>query len=163
MKPSGKIPLGLRGVFLGVSMMTNAALAQNNFTVLEQVIAGGGVTISRGGNFTLSGTFGQPAAGTLRGGNFVLAGGFWGAAVAVQQAGMPRLRIANAQFQIVVAWEFGGDDVEIVLEQSASLGAGAEWSAVVLQREVVEGEVRVRLPANSANHFFRLRRPDLIP
>jgi len=40
------------------------------------VDSGGGA--SSGGNYQLSGTIGQPDAGTLSGGNYQLEGGFWG-------------------------------------------------------------------------------------
>ncbi|MBI3414700.1 MAG: hypothetical protein HY043_05170 [Verrucomicrobia bacterium] len=146
---------------IGAHFITPAASAQ--FALLEQTVSAGGVTVSRSGGFTLAGTLGQPLAGTLRGGSFVLAGGFWNAAIAVQQAGMPRLRVTRVQSQIAIAWEFGDSDAEIILEESVSLSASAEWSAVVLRRELIGGEVRVQVPANLSNRFFRLRRPDLIP
>jgi opacity protein-like surface antigen len=40
---------------------------------------GGAITPSRGGDFALAGTIGQPDAGTLSGGVYTLYGGFWGA------------------------------------------------------------------------------------
>ncbi len=40
-------------------------------------IDGGGVMRSSGGEFELSGTIGQPDAGSLTGGDFQLSGGFW--------------------------------------------------------------------------------------
>lgn len=40
-------------------------------------IDGGGVMHSTGGTFELSGTIGQPDAGTLSGGPFQITGGFW--------------------------------------------------------------------------------------
>jgi hypothetical protein len=38
----------------------------------------GGATLSSGGSYNLSGTAGQPDAGTLSGGAYILTGGFWG-------------------------------------------------------------------------------------
>ena len=40
-------------------------------------VAGGGVNTSSGGNYTLSGTAGQPAADRLQGGTYSVQGGFW--------------------------------------------------------------------------------------
>lgn len=40
-------------------------------------IDGGGVMRSTGGDFELSGTIGQPDAGTMTGDDFELTGGFW--------------------------------------------------------------------------------------
>ena len=52
--------------------------------------SGGGT--SSGGNYSLSGTIGQPDAGPLSGGNYRLEGGFWGglgAVVAFQLVFLP--------------------------------------------------------------------------
>jgi hypothetical protein len=43
----------------------------------------GGSGASGGGRFSLSGTIGQPDAGTLTGGSFTLQGGFWALPAAV--------------------------------------------------------------------------------
>ena len=49
-----------------------------NFEIVSYTIDGGGVIDASGGNFSLSGTVGQPdASGPLTGGAFELAGGFW--------------------------------------------------------------------------------------
>jgi hypothetical protein len=43
-------------------------------------IDGGGAMNSTGGSYSLSGTIGQPEAGSLSGGSYTLVGGFWGGA-----------------------------------------------------------------------------------
>ena len=48
-------------------------------------IDGGGGT-SSGGNYTLTGTIGQPDAGAMTGGSFALEGGFWGGAFAAKKS-----------------------------------------------------------------------------
>lgn len=48
-----------------------------DFEIIRTTIDGGGVVRSTGGEFELSGTIGQPDAGTMIGGEFELAGGFW--------------------------------------------------------------------------------------
>lgn len=50
------------------------------FEVTRSTIDGGGGS-SGGGEFQVSGTVGQPDAGTLSGGDYQLTGGFWGTAV----------------------------------------------------------------------------------
>ena len=47
-----------------------------DYAIVWSTIDGGGGT-SSGGDFTLSGTIGQPDAGTMAGGDFALMGGFW--------------------------------------------------------------------------------------
>ena len=54
-----------------------AALAQLGGYELAWFTVDGGGGISTGGDYTLSGTAGQPDAGTLSGGTFELSGGFW--------------------------------------------------------------------------------------
>ena len=54
-----------------------AAGSADDFTLNWWTIDGGGVMRSTGGNFELSGTIGQPDAGSMSGGNFALTGGFW--------------------------------------------------------------------------------------
>jgi hypothetical protein len=45
-------------------------------------IAGGGTTVSQGGDFGLSGVAGQPVAGPSSGGIYALSGGIWKAKTA---------------------------------------------------------------------------------
>lgn len=60
------------------------ALVFADFYLSWHTIDGGGGT-SAGGAFELSGTIGQPDAGTMSGGNFTLTGGFWaGGAVDIE-------------------------------------------------------------------------------
>jgi len=63
---------GVLGLLAGTAP---AALAQ--FDIDWFTIDGGGVMFSVGGTFELSGTVGQPDAGTMSGGPFELQGGFW--------------------------------------------------------------------------------------
>jgi hypothetical protein len=49
----------------------------DDFEITRSTIDGGGVMRSTGGEFELSGTIGQPDAGTMSGGGFDLTGGFW--------------------------------------------------------------------------------------
>jgi len=57
--------------FLGAS-----SLLADDYDISWSTIDGGGGT-STGGNYSLSGTIGQPDAGTMTGGDYALAGGFW--------------------------------------------------------------------------------------
>jgi len=57
--------------------VVGAARAVDDFEVSRSTIDGGGVMFSTGGDFELSGTIGQPDAGTMAGGDFSLSGGFW--------------------------------------------------------------------------------------
>jgi len=67
-------------IALAVGLTAPVALAgSGTFEITWYTIDGGG-GVSGGGGFVLSGTIGQPDAGSASGGNFALAGGFWGGA-----------------------------------------------------------------------------------
>lgn len=67
------------------------------------VDAGGGT--SRGGEFQLSGTIGQPDAALLHGGQYRMEAGFWSGVTVVQVPGAPILRIRLvAGNQAVISW-----------------------------------------------------------
>jgi len=52
-------------------------VSDSGFELVRVTIDGGGAMRCTGGDFELSGTFGQPDAGVLAGGDFELTGGFW--------------------------------------------------------------------------------------
>lgn len=54
-----------------------AGVTDPEFELTRSTIGGGGVMRSTGGDIEVSGTIGQPDAGTLTGGIFELNGGFW--------------------------------------------------------------------------------------
>jgi hypothetical protein len=75
-----------------------------DYTIDWFTIDGGGGT-STGGVYSVSGTIGQPDAGTMSGGNYTLNGGFWGIIAAVQTPGAPLLTIfRTATNTVVVSW-----------------------------------------------------------
>ena len=67
--------LALCGV--AVCLLATAVAVADEFDITRWSIDGGGVMHSSGGQFEVSGTIGQPDAGTMSGGDFVLNGGFW--------------------------------------------------------------------------------------
>lgn len=80
--PSTRIRF-LLTVLLTIAMLAPVfgipVLAQNGGPyALKWWSADGGYSVSRGGDYTLGGTVGQPDAGLLTGGDFTLGGGFWG-------------------------------------------------------------------------------------
>ena len=52
--------------------------APQAFDLSWWAVDGGGGAFSTGGDYTLSGTIGQPDAGVMEGGDYTLGGGFWG-------------------------------------------------------------------------------------
>ena len=74
----------LTGAALAVAA-TNAGYSLDWFTV----DGGGGTSTSSGGNYSVSGTIGQPDAGTLTGGGYTVQGGFWGGLAASSSLYLP--------------------------------------------------------------------------
>jgi len=68
---------------------------------------GGGGGTSAGGNYSVSGTIGQPDAGTLSGGNFTLQGGFWATPATASTPVLIHIRL-NGDGTITLEWNGGG-------------------------------------------------------
>ena len=74
-------------------LLIPALASAQSFSIDWYTIDGGGGT-STNGQYSLSGTIGQPDAGsTMTGGNFSVDGGFWAFAAAIQTLGAPALII----------------------------------------------------------------------
>lgn len=133
------------------ALLANSALA--DYSIGWFTLDGGGGT-SGGGSYSLSGTVGQPDAGTLTGGNYTLAGGFWGG-VGAQALARPQLRIAvNAQgTAVTVAWP--DPSTGFSLQENGDLNTSG-WSAVGATPVVVDGEKQVTISLPAANRFYRL-------
>lgn len=58
-------------------LVLSAFAAGQDLVMSRWTIDGGGVMHSAGGEYEVSGTIGQPDAGSLAGGQFELSGGFW--------------------------------------------------------------------------------------
>jgi hypothetical protein len=69
-------------VFFIALFTAGGTLAQpiDRYEISWWTVDGGGETLSRGGEYALAGTAGQPDADLLTGGGYKLAGGFWGGA-----------------------------------------------------------------------------------
>jgi hypothetical protein len=71
----------LIGISTANAQRTNDPSApQSGYSIDWYTIDGGGAMNSTGGSYSLSGSIGQPDAGTLSGGSYQLNGGFWGGA-----------------------------------------------------------------------------------
>jgi hypothetical protein len=113
-------------------------------------IDGGGGT-SAGGQYTLSGTIGQPDAGTLTGGSFTLRGGFWSGVVVSETAtGTPTLVIQLSGANVVISWSPATPGFQ--LEQSDDLSSSS-WSAAPA------GNPTAPIPTSNGTKFYRLKKP----
>jgi hypothetical protein len=146
---------GLLGV--AVLFLAWAVSAQSQYSIdWTSLDAGGGA--STGGVYTVSGTIGQPDAGTMTGGSFALTGGFWGLIAAVQTRGAPYLSIARTNNSARLTWPAAAG---YTLEQTVSLPCSpSAWSAVSTSQYQTNGAaIVVNVPVASGNTFFRLHKP----
>lgn len=66
------------GAVVGTPESPEASMGEPDTSeVTRWTVDSGGVVAATGGGFELSGTIGQPDAGSASGGNFTLTGGFW--------------------------------------------------------------------------------------
>ncbi len=130
---------------------SGASLCAQSYSIDWHTIDGGGGT-STGGVYVVSGTIGQPDAGTMSGGNYTLTGGFWALPGAVQTAGAPTLTITSATPGLAtVAWAPATPG--FVLQETLSL-APTNWV------NSLSGATNpVVVPATLPTKFYRLFKP----
>lgn len=135
------------GFWLGLGLLLPA---YGQYRLESFTIDGGGGT-SRGGDFVLSGTSGQPDAGPhLVGGTFIVDGGFWPTTVEWIALGGPTLGISLRDSSIRITWTPASNG--FVLQEAVNLSAGA-WV------DVAGGGVSpVVVPATDGPKFFRMIR-----
>ena len=116
----------------------------------------GGGGISTGGAYSLSGTIGQPDAGSLTAASFKVEGGFW-AAAAIQTPGAPWLTITRAGAGVVVSWPRPATG--FLLDSTTSLNPPVAWSQVSFPYHTNATDISVTVMAPIGNQFYRLRKP----
>jgi hypothetical protein len=120
-------------------------------------ISGGGGT-STGATYQVTGTIGQPEAGsTMSGGQYSLTGGFWGLIAVVQTAGAPRLTITRSVNSVTVSWPVGSGG--FVLQQNNNLANPASWSPYGGTVNTANGVSSITLTSPTGTLFFRLKTP----
>jgi hypothetical protein len=146
----------MRSVWFCFLLTTFCFRAWGQYSIEWHTTDGGGGT-STGGVYSVSGTIGQPDAGTMSGGNFTVQGGFWGVIAALQTPGGPLLRIAlTTTNTVVVAWP--NPSTEVQLQENSNLNT-ANWSNVLTAPIIVGEEKQVIVNPAAGNRFFRLKSP----
>jgi len=136
-------------------LMVSLSLCAQNYSVDWYKIAGGGGTSSNG-QYTVSGTIGQPdAGGAMTGGNYSLTGGFWSLISVVQTPGAPTLFISHSGNTVMVYWQAVSG---WSLQQNSNLATPANWSASSGVTNS-NGTNYLNLTSPTGNLFFRLSQP----
>jgi len=107
---------------------TTAAVAQ--YTIDWFTIAGGGGT-STNGQYSLTGTSGQPGAGaTMTNGPYSLTGGFWSVVAAIQTPGAPTLTVVLDPQSNAVTVSWPGTDPAWKLQSARDLAPPVTWTEI---------------------------------
>ena len=130
-------------VLLMAALCTNAQSYSIDWFSID---CGGGP--STGGGYTLSGTLGQPDAGTLSGGSYTLEGGFWPGLIVHATTGSPTLLIQVSGASVIISWAPATSG--FTLEQTDSLSSPS-WSATP---NVTTNSATV--PTGDTTRFYRL-------
>jgi hypothetical protein len=145
----------MKKVILLFSLLIPAISFAQSYSIDWSTIDGGGGT-STNGQFSLSGTIGQPDAGAMSGGDFMLVGGYWSLIAAVQTSGAPLLSIrVTAPNTVVVSWP--SSSTGFVLQTNNNL-ATTNWNNY---DGTVGDNGTVKSVTNSppaGNLFFRLKK-----
>jgi hypothetical protein len=129
-------------------------ISAQSYSIDWFTVDGGGGT-STGGVYSVSGTIGQPDAGTMSGGNYTIQGGFWSVIAAIQTQGAPLLTITRSGPSAIVSWP--SPSTGFVLQETASLG-NAIWTNVA-QSPVDNGTNKsITITPPVGNKFYRLKK-----
>jgi len=119
-------------------------------------VAGGGGTSSNG-QYSVSGTIGQPdASGAMTGGSYSVTGGFWSLIAVVQTEGVPSLTITHSGNSVIVSWANTGS---FTLQQNSNLSATAGWAATGYSVSTSNGTNSITITPPAGKLFFRLHNP----
>ena len=133
--------------------MTALGFAQP-YSVDWYKVSGGGGT-STNGQYSVSGTIGQPEASmAMRGGNYSATGGFW-SLYAVQTPGAPFLSITYSGNKAIISWSSTSTD--FVLQQNSNLANSSGWTDFI---GTIGDNGTIKSVTNSTptgNLFFRLK------
>ena len=131
-------------------LMCRSAFAQ--YSIDWFTVDGGGGTIS-GGVYEISGTIGQPDAGSVVAGNYVVEGGFW--SDVETGPGAPDLTIQlMSPSSVLMSWPAPSDG--FVLQQNTNLTT-TNWVAVTNSPGEVNGEKQVTVSPLVSNCYYLLK------
>jgi len=148
----------LRGIFCAVWLVIPGLLDAQDFDLDWFAVAAGGGE-SSGGDFELSATIGQPAAGDMSGVDFAISGGFWSIVTIVETPVDLALHVNLAGGNVVMSWLQNGS-AGFALEETAALAnSTTTWIAVNVAPQASNGTNSVQLPLASGNRFYRLHKP----
>ena len=141
---------------LGIAAWACCLTAWGQYSINWSTIDAGGGT-STGGVYAVSGTIGQPDAGTMSGGAFTLHGGFWGVISAMQTPGAPFLWVSRTATNSVLVWWAVSDTAWQLQATTSLMTTGSTWSS---RTYTTNGAYCVYAESPpTGNRFYRLYKP----
>ena len=146
------------GVSVALLLLSLSVSFAQSYSIDWWTIDGGGGT-STGGVYAVTGTIGQPDAGStaMTGGAYSVTGGFW-ALTAVQTPGAPLLSIARTATNTVAVW-WPSPSTGWILQQNTHSVASVNWSNVVTTPVDDGTHKTVIISPPAGNRFYRLFQP----
>jgi hypothetical protein len=138
-------------------LLSASAASSQSYTLDWFKVAGGGGT-STNGQYAVSGSIGQPDAGSMSGSNYTLTGGFWSVVAAVQTPGTPLLTITLNPLLSTINVSWPSPSTGFALQQNTNLANPSGWSGFggqVNDNGTIKN-VTINLPAR--NLFYRLKK-----
>ncbi len=148
----------MKALFISLLLATfSLGASAQSYSIDWFTIDSGGGT-STNGQYTVSGTIGQPdAGGAMNGGNFSLAGGFWSLLSLVQTTGAPLLSIRYTTTNTaVVSWPSPSTGFNLQFATDLTLSNWAN-SVTAPSDDGTNRFLIVNPP--TGNGFFRLIKP----
>jgi hypothetical protein len=148
----------MRTTFIALLMFVGMALSADaqSYSINWYKIAGGGGT-STNGQYSVTGTIGQPdASGAMTGGQYSVTGGFWSLIAIVQTAGLPNLSVTRSGNSVIVSWPNIG---AYSLQQNSNLANTNTWTANGNSITTANGTNSITITPPTGNLFFRLSNP----
>lgn len=148
--------LSSRVYFLVALLALGVVSGHAQYAIDWFTIDGGGGT-STGGVYSVSGTIGQPDAGTMSGGPFTLQGGFWSILTAVQTSNAPWLTVFRTSTNtVVVSWPSSTDTWR--LQFTTAVTSGSTWTEIPPPYQAASTNLIFTEPLPSGNKFYRLQK-----
>ena len=145
----------MKNIILALVLLAPVVGVAQSYSIDWYKIAGGGGT-STNGQYAVSGTIGQPDAGSaMAGGNYSLTGGFWSLVSVVQTPGAPTLYVNQSGSAVTISFE---NVSGWTLQQNNNLSVPGGWSnsgGVTTSN----GTNYLNVASPTGSLFFRLQHP----
>jgi hypothetical protein len=143
--------------FLIIPLLAASAVHAQPYSIDWYKISGGGGA-STNGQYSVTGTIGQPdAGGAMSGGNFSVIGGFWSLISVVQTLGSPTMTVTHSGNSVTISWPSASSG--FTLQQNANLALANGWttSGYTISDDGTNKSITITSP--TGNLFFRLTHP----